>query len=473
MNNIIKGSFLITLGTLYKIIFSLIIDKYLALELGVEKFGEYKFGITIVVILSTFSTLGLSSSIVRFIAIQQLQFQRKVLISFSLGIVLLMSLLVTVIALAFNPIFNLDTPFLLATILFSLNLIYNAVFSALQKPGLKAWINDIFGYTFYLGFLWMYFQLDNSNNYISYVYLGFVGVTFLINSISVRKFYVKLSKESLSKIELKKYFDYSTPLYGVSILIVLSTHLDKLILNHFVSDEQLGLYYAVFNISNLLPLILTILIFFYLPKASRFIEDGKLEKTMIVNSFLSKWMMILATMLFGIIIYYSQELLLLLYSSSFKEAHFVLKVLAFAQWINVSLGFTGQNLLALGDSKRQFYIRLISFVLGSLLLYVGVVFLDNLGAAISILITLIFSNIFQIVVLRFKHNFKSYRLQNWYTICTIFLTGIIIHFMHKLSYFGTIHFLISALIDLMIFLLVLIVTKTLNKKDLRMLRIIG
>ena len=58
MNSLVKGSLLIAFGTIYKIILSLLIDKFLALELGVENFGQYKYGVTLVLLLSTICTLG-------------------------------------------------------------------------------------------------------------------------------------------------------------------------------------------------------------------------------------------------------------------------------------------------------------------------------------------------------------------------------------------------------------------------------
>nr|WP_255535140.1 polysaccharide biosynthesis C-terminal domain-containing protein [Cellulophaga sp. E16_2] len=161
----------------------------------------------------------------------------------------------------------------------------------------------------------------------------------------------------------------------------------------------------------------------------------------------------------------------LLYSKQFEKGALVLQILALGQWINVSLGFTGQNLLALGDSKSQLYIRTVTFIIGAILLVFGVKYYGNIGASISILISLLCSNVLQIIILKTKHNFVGYRKQNMFTVIIVIVTGILLSYIHKISYFENINFMIMIFIDTFIFILLLVITKNLDKKDLRILKI--
>lgn len=473
MSSLVKGSLLIVLGTIYRIIASLLIDKHLAINLGVENYGEYKYGITIVLILSTICGLGFVSSVVRTIAIQKGDYFKKKIITISLFLVLIFSLIVIFVAASGLLKVNIDKYFLLASLFYALNTLYVGIYSGMEWPKFKVFINDFLGFTFYLLFLWVYFLLSVDNEHVALVYLGYTFFVFILNAVSSRHLYVKLKKEDLKSKEIKSFFKYSLPIFLISILIILNSHIDKLILNYFVSENDLGIYFAVFNISNLMPLILTILLFLYLPRVSKFIEEKKQNKVMLINSYSSKWTMLFASVVFGIIYFYSKNVLLLLYSEEFIQGEFVLKILALGQWINVSLGFTGQNLLAYGDSKSQLYIRLLSFVFGSLLLFFGVKHFGNLGASIAILFTLLISNIVQITVLRIKHDFIGYKLQNIYAVIIVIIIGFILFFMHKLEFFQRIHFILLIIIDVIIFIVLLIFTKVLNKKDVKILKIIG
>ena len=471
MSSLAKGSLLIATGTLYKILLTILIDKYLATKLGVEDFGQFKYGITIVLLLSTFCTLGFNSSIIRSLAIQHSFDKRKILISLSLIITAIMTVLVALLGLTVPSLFGINSFFLYATVFFSLNTLYASIYSGMERPKLKVYVNDIFGFSAYLLFLWAYFQFFERSVQIAQVYLTYVMIVFVLNFLASKTYYKKIREVDLKSKLIKEYVSYTTPLFGVSVLIILSANLDKIVLNYFVSEEQLGIYYSVFNISNLLPLILTILVFMYLPRMSKFLQKGKKNKATLLSSYSSKWTMIMATIFFGAIFFYGKEIIELLYTNDFVSGIKVLQILAFGQWVNVSLGFTGQNLLALGDSKRQLYIRLFSFIIGLILLYFGAKYYGNFGASISILAALLCSNVLQIIVLKRVHNFVGYRKQNLFTLSIVVLIGLFLSYLHKSSFFENIHFVVSMSIDLVIFVSTLLMVRIIGKKDLKVLKI--
>ena len=471
MSSLVKGSLLIAAGTIFKIILTIFIDKFLATHLGVEDFGQFKYGITIVLLLSTFCTLGFNSSIIRFLAIQHSFDKRKILISVSLALTALITFLIVFLGLIAPSLFGIDSPFLYATIFFSLNTLYASIYSGLERPKLKVFINDIFGFSVYLLFLWAYFQFFDESDQIAQAYLAYVVIVFSLNLLALKSYYFKIRPIDLKSKLIKEYTTYSLPLFGVSVLIILSANLDKVVLNYFVSDEQLGIYYSVFNISNLLPLILTILVFMYLPRMSKFLQNGKKNKASLLSSYSSKWTMIMASAFYGAIYFYGKEIIELLYTNDFVSGVKVLQILTFGQWINVSLGFTGQNLLALGDSKRQLYIRLFSFILGLILLYFGAKYYGNFGASISILVALLCSNLLQIAVLKRVHNFVGYRRQNLFTLSLVMLIGLFLSYLHKFSFFENIHFVASMSLDLVIFVSALLIVGIIGKKDLKVLKI--
>lgn len=471
MSSLAKGSLLIAIGTLYKILLTILIDKYLATQLSVEDFGQFKLGITIVLLLSTFGTVGFNTSVVRTLAIHNSMYKRKIVITLSIMVTVIFCLLIVLLGLSNRSIFGLELPFLLATVFFGLNTLYSSIYSGLEKPSLKTGINDLFGFTVYLFFLWLYFTYFKSSASIAYTYLAYVIAVFLFNLSKTRKYYTLLNKEELRSDLVKEYASYTAPLFGVSMLLILSANIDKVVLNYFVSEENLGVYYSVFNISNLLPLILTILVFMYLPRISKLIAQDKMSKATLLSSYSSKWTMILASVFFGAIYFYGEEIITILYTEEFTSGVFALEVLAFGQWINVSLGFTGQNLLAIGDSKSQLYIRLFSFIIGTVLLYFGSKFYGNLGASVSILVALLCSNILQILVLKIKHGFVGYRPQNLITLTFIVLIGFFLSYLHNTPLFKELHFIVSLLIDIILFTSILLLFKVVGKRDLIALKI--
>lgn len=471
MSSLAKGSLLIALGTLYKILLTIIIDKYLAIQLSVEDFGQFKLGITIVLLLSTFGTLGFNTSIVRTLAIHHSMYKRKILVTLSIAVTGIFCLLIILLGFLNRSVFGIEAPFLLATLFFGINTLYSSIYSGLEKPSLKTGINDLFGFTIYLFFLCLYFTYFKNSVTIAYTYLAYVIAVFLFNLVKTKKYFIFLNKQQMRSDLVKEYVSYTAPLFGVSILLILSANIDKVVLNYFVSEENLGVYYSVFNISNLLPLILTILVFMYLPRISKLMSQDKMSKAKLLSSYSSKWTMIMASVFFGAIYFYGEEIIALLYTEEFTSGVFVLQVLAFGQWINVSLGFTGQNLLAIGDSKSQLKIRLFSFIIGTVLLYFGAKLYGNMGASVSILVALLCSNILQILVLKIKHGFVGYRLQNLIALIFIISIGLFLSYLHNISVFKELHFIVSLLIDIILFTSILLLFKVVGKRDLIALKI--
>ncbi len=473
MSKLVKGNLIIAFGTFIKILLTVLVDKFLALNLDLNAFASYKYGVTIVLILSTFCALGFNSSIIRTLAVEPDRKQRGALITFSFCVVFLVALLVLAALLLFGSGLDVDPVFYFATVFYTMNLLFLGVFSGLQKAGLKTYINDIFGFAAYLAFLLFYFGDLSPDFPVSYVYLAYAFFVFAGNLLFSRSYFEPMPAGFFRSEKLREYLRYSGPLFGVAVLIILSTQLDKVILKEYVDGAALGKYFAVFNISNLLPLLLTIQVFLYLPRTSAYLRDGKKNKAVLFNSFSAKWTMILASVFAGAFYFYGEPLIALLYTGEYTSAQPILWVLLLAQWINVSLGFTGQNLLALGDSKRQLYIRAFSFVLGTgLLVYLSRVY-GSIGAAYAILIALAVSNFLQIGVLYYRYGFRSYKLQNLYTFAVIFISGLALGGLHKALGMQDWHFLPALITDIVLFALIMVISRSLGKKDIRMIKIAG
>lgn len=468
----LKGGVINGLGILVKIVLALLLDKYLAFELGPGEFGNYKFGVTAALIISSIATLGFASSIPRELAITNVSGHREKIITNTFGlIVAISSLIITSLYLISLFTEGMDGGFVVASFFYGLNTVFIGVYSGVEDVKRKVLINDVLGYVVYLACAYVYFSTTMSYG-IWLIYFLYNLIVFLLNGYFSRKLFTRLDLSFYKSSVFKEYLRYTMPLYLVALLIILSLHLDKIILKWFVSDEDLGNYFAAFNISNLLPLILTVLVFIYLPKASVYFKKGKKSLVALLNSYASKWTLILASAFFLVLALNTEEIIRLLYTEEFDGAGTIVKILALGQWFNVAVGFTGQNLIALGDSKMQLYVRLVSFATGTLLLYLGVYYYEALGAAVAMTLTILISNSLQIFFLYWKHGFFGYKIQNAYCFAITVITGTVLGVLHQTGLFQGLHFFLSILIDLMSYALILLLFRSVSKDDLRILKII-
>ena len=67
----IKDSILLIIGFVIKLIFSLLIDRFIATNILPDFYGMYKYSVTIATLFSSIAGLGFQSSIVRTISINK------------------------------------------------------------------------------------------------------------------------------------------------------------------------------------------------------------------------------------------------------------------------------------------------------------------------------------------------------------------------------------------------------------------
>jgi O-antigen/teichoic acid export membrane protein len=466
MSKFLKGTVIVSIGVIGKVIFLLIIDKLLAVNLGLEEFGAYKLAITYITGLAAFFTLGFPSSLVRILAIENNEKSSLQIVTLSILVVAICCLLIA----SFFVLLDLQTfhvGFIFSFVFFSINTVFIAVQSGLGKPSAKVIINDIGGNAIYILYLLLYFYNDYQF-VISWVYFFYVFSAFVLNVFSLKLSFYGIT---LFKNFYLKYGDYIVPIYITSILTMLSTQLDKVVLSEYVSNEELSIYYAAFSISNSINLVLVVMQFMYLPKLSSLIESRKGKFAQIFSSFSAKWGSILASIPFGIAVIHTDQLIKILYSNEFLGGSTVLLILCCAQWFNVSLGFTGQNLIAIGDSTRQMKIRVITLIAGVVFLIIGTVYYGVVGAASAIALGMLLSNFLQVFALYKYHNFLGYKTQNLRTILSIFLCGTCLFLFHK--YFLIEQFIANLVIDLIFFIIFLLVFRLVGERDFKILRILS
>jgi O-antigen/teichoic acid export membrane protein len=468
MSKFLSGTIIVSIGVIGKVIFLLIIDKLLAVNLGLEEFGAFKLAITYITGLAAFFTLGFPSSLVRILAIESDKKSSSQIFTLSMLAVAISCLLIASFLVLFD-LFAFHVGFIFSFVFFSMNTVFIGVQSGLGKPSAKVVINDIAGNVIFILYLLLYFNNDY-HFVVSWVYFFYVFSAFVLNVFSLKSSFSGITLISFKYFFLK-YANYIVPIYITSILTMLSTQLDKVVLSGYVSNEELSIYYAAFTISNSINLVLVVMQFMYLPKLSLLMESRKGKFAQIFSSFSAKWGSILASIPFGIALIHTDQLIKILYSNEFLGGSTVLLILCCAQWFNVSIGFTGQNLIAIGDSKRQMKIRVMSLFAGVIFLIIGTIYYGIVGAACAIALGMLLSNSLQVFALYKYHNFFGYKIQNLKTILSIFLFGTCLFLFHK--YFLIERFIANLVIDLLSFIVFLLVFRLVGKRDFKMLKILS
>ena len=464
------------IGIGLKIILSLLTDRYIAVNLSPEFYGTFKYYVTLITILSTASSLGFNVGIVRELSglVDSIQKQKKVLVLsvfFSFFASLICYVLCNnrfiqkVIGVNFVEEFQIIA---LGIIAITLNSLFVAILSIKSNVKAKVFINDILQPLVLFGGVVF---LDNLT--LQNIIWVFVFCRFLICIINVVVFHNSftsiLKSRGWQTKSIRGFFLYCVPIFFINILIVFSTEIDKLILSILLSKSSLGVYYAVAVLSNLLSLILGTLVFLYLPLASKIFNKKKFITGCFLSSYVSKWLMLFSFIPFWALFNFPKDVILLFYSEEYIKGVEILSILALAQYINLSAGFTGQNLIALGDTKGQLAIRILGFAVTIVVMILLGKYYEEVGVAFAVVISIILTNTLQVFRIKMKYKIQIYKKTNF--IGLIFVLGMIVFLKITNILLDDFDSIVLFIIDIILFGLSLLFFLR-NKQDRKAFKII-
>lgn len=464
------------LGIILKLTLSLLTDRYIAINIAPEFYGTFKYYVTLITVFSTVTGLGLNVGIVKELSGLEVSAnkQKKVLI-FSIVFSLLAALIfyglcangsiLSGIGIRFTKEFQLIS---ITVIVITLNKLFVSILSINSNVKVKVIVNDLlqplvlFGGVFYL-----------NNISLQNIIWVFIFSHFFICLINIIVFYksfklILMSREWLS-VSIKDYVLYCAPILLTNILIVLSTEIDKLVLSFLISKNSLGIYYTAAVLSSLLSLILGTLVFIYLPLASKMFNEKNYLRASLVSSYVSKWLMLFSFIPFWALFSFPKDIIILFYSSEYINASKILSILALAQYVNLSAGFTGQNLIALGDSKGQLVIRIIGFVFGLILTITFGNQYGPEGVAIALIVSLFCTNSLQIARIKIKFNIHLYRRANLIGLVFVLIMAILLKIIN--AFLFNIDSMGLFIINIILFG-VCLRSFLINKKDIQAFKII-
>lgn len=159
-----------------------------------------------------------------------------------------------------------------------------------------------------------------------------------------------------------------------------------------LENTELGLLRASERAAILISFVLIVVNAVLAPRFSSLYYNGEIAQLGALARKGSLFAILIATPIFSICIFNPQFLLNII-GPEFKEGADLLRVIAFAQIVNVAAGSVGVILNMTGHEKTMRNIALLYNISGVLSLFITIPMLGTIGASISIAFILIFQNL--------------------------------------------------------------------------------
>jgi O-antigen/teichoic acid export membrane protein len=405
--------------------------------LGPSGFGKFRLGSVVVQLVTAFCVLGLDRALLRYVPILETRGENA-------GRLLIRgSSVVFVISLALSAVLMLAAPILatsyfhspeMASVIrvFSLQVPVLALFrflagavTAAKRFDFASKITNILSpavFVFLLtlvALVWPSLKGTIAARILAQLVAGGFLAVFLVQH------YAKLWRtEPSTQGTFKSYLLLSMPLFLIGLGFQLLHQIDTIMLGHFVSPKEVGIYSVAFKVSAFVLIGLEILLPIVAPLFSQFWETHDDQSLETLFGTATKWLCYSALVIFVCIAIFRLDLLHV-FGKGFTAGSTVLLILATGQLVNAVTGPTGVLLTMTGKQKWELANTVSILAFNFLLNLLLIPKMGMTGAAIATAISIATINGLKLVEVYMLFGLLAYNLKYLKGIVAIGAAGLV------------------------------------------------
>jgi len=485
---IVKSSFVVFIGLLISKILTYIYRIIIARSFGPEVYGLFSISIMILGWFMLFASLGFSDGLIRYLALFRGKkqynkikhiFKITVFINLITGVLCSIFLFFLAEFISINIFHNSNLTLFLKIFSFIVPIylfanIFLSVLQAFEKIQWYSFIINILQNAVNVFALIIFLLIGLKSEAIIFSY--FLGI---VSMLVVSYFIVKYKTPSIfgesyliekEKKEIKKEFiSYSWPLMFMGITANLFFWADSFFIGYFKGVSAVGFYNAAIPIAFLLMFIPEIFLKLFFPLITKEYSKGKSELVKQLSQQVGKWIFILNLPLFLIMFLFPGVIINFLFGPQYLVAANALKILSVGAFF-YSLVWIHNNLLSMIGKSKILFINIVGVSILNIFLDIFLIPKYGLnGAAIS---TTISKTILAgILFIEVKYSLKVVPFRR--KIIPIFIISLIpvtiTLILRKFVQINIFSLILIGLLFILIYILLIILTKSLDKNDLMIL----
>lgn len=446
------------IASAFGFIWTILIARYL----GVNDYGILGFAISITAILGIIDDMGISTHIVRHIATDNDAAPKYLGNALPLKILFASFKLILTLIILF--ILGINKFTITITILFSLEMIFksyintlNGTFQAFEKGKYQGIGNTIMNtLTLLFILISIYTDIGIIGISLSYIFanlIAFVYVYYVLNKHIVKPKF-EIDTEFCKRITL-----LSLPFAVTGILYTIYYSIDVVMLTSMVGDYATGIYNATYKLISVLTLFYSVYTAVIFPVMSKFFKND--EKMLLISFEKSiKYLMLVIIPLAVATVFYSTDVIHLIYGHEYNAASSVLSILI---WTVCLLFISGACNTLLNASHKEVTVTkiyAIAAVFNIVMNFFMIPYLSYNGAAITTVLSDVLIVIIQAYViykLGHRPNKKLY-----YDIIRIIIGSAILGIA---LYFLNLNMWVAIPVGIIIYLIIIYLLRTFDEDD--------
>jgi O-antigen/teichoic acid export membrane protein len=412
--------------------------------LGPAGLGQFRLGSVVVQLLTSFCLLGLDRGLLRYLPILEIQggnggralLARSSRIVFAIGLALSAALLLSAPTLA---TYYFHSPGMIDVLrMFSFQVPVLVLFrflagaaTAAKRFDFTSKITNILSPVIFLGLLPLIgLAYPGIYGTIAARILAQVAAVICLVLFLTRR-YPRMPKiEPVADNVFRDYLRLSLPLFFIAIGYQLLTQMDTIMLGHFVSERDVGIYSIALKISSFMLIGLEIALPIVTPLFSHFSQTRSTELTEVLFTTITKWLCYSALTIFACIAIFRIELLHV-FGRGFTAGGTALLILAAGQLVNAGTGPTGALLTMTGKQKWELANTISMVAVNFLLNLILIPKMGVIGAAIATAISIATINGLKLVQVYMLFGLRAHNLKYLKGVLAIGAAALIGYLVHS------------------------------------------
>lgn len=378
-NRFVKGASLVFVFSILANVAGMVARVLLAQGYKPAIFGRIMIGYTIFNLLGTLSVWGLNTALAYYLPKEDGRSEEYRIILAATILGLIISVVVTGITILFNrplsgiifgntELSEFITPFLIGIPIYVCLSMVTGVFRGYESVRLKAISKDMF-YNLaqvILIAVFIYFGIDG--RFIGFVYVLSGAGTVVLAILLLYTYYPPDSLQELSTSygllikDWKRMIIYSTPVILLTLTNWGLNYIDTFLIQILQGSANVGFYKAVYPLALALITILGSFGFLYLPSLSRLQSGGRVKEVRELYAVSTYIGFAVTVTPFLAILFFTTEIINLLYPQSYEVAVVPLQILSIGFFIEVIFGLNSASLNALDRTKANAIVTLLAFI---------------------------------------------------------------------------------------------------------------
>jgi len=361
---------------------------------GVDIFGSYVYGITIVSMALLLANLGMDVGLLYFIPKTG-----KKYVSACFIVNICTSAITVLVLYLFMP--SSISPYLGLVWLLSAEQLFFSIYGARHHIRDFFLIKSLIGIGGVMIISYVMFELFGTKE-INIVIAAYISA--IISNI----IYMIQSKDMFGKIEMHmEFISYSVTIILGGVMSLLIAYIDIVMIEAMMTKSDVALYKVGTELAQIPSIFLRIVNTVFPPLISKLYHEGKVDEVRSLYEKLTRYLFVISSLVIICILVFWKPLLGL-YGPEYLDAKMVLIYRGVGQLVNASVGSVWYIVLMTGHPKIRFVSILISAIMNITLNYLLIPTMGIDGAALASMISTVFINILGFFVVKKILNSKVY-----------------------------------------------------------------